>query len=158
MRIYGLSVDVVSDICDAIGQWQHAFLSETTLDRYQRACSWTMSEIAKAAALGGKDAIDDAFEDPTPWMRNAFTYTRALGRNRPVIEASMSVRPSQSTVMKYAMGDGPQVRRPRDVGLARERILVPHWRNLSLMQGINRHSYGNVPGGVAARLARESLG
>lgn len=56
------------------------------------------------------------------------------------------------------MGDGPQIRRPGDVGLGRDAILVPDWRNLAMTQGINRNSYGNLPGGVAARLAREALG
>lgn len=49
--------------------------------------------------------------------------------------------------MKYTMGDGPQVRRPSDVGLSKDRILVPNWRNLQLTQGINRNAYGNLPGG-----------
>ncbi|WP_281407043.1 hypothetical protein [Methylobacterium sp. WL64] len=39
----GLPLDVVNDICDQLGAWQRAFLSETTLDRYRRACAWTMS-------------------------------------------------------------------------------------------------------------------
>ena len=91
-------------------------------------------------------------------MRKSFGYTRALTRAGDLVEASTYVKPSQSVVLKYGMGDGPQVRRPGDVGLARERILVPHSRNLALTQGINRNSYGNVPGGVAARLAREALG
>ncbi|UHC17156.1 hypothetical protein LRS73_04385 [Methylobacterium currus] len=51
-----------------------------------------------------------------------------------------------------------QTRRPGDVGLARDRILVPNWRNLLLTQGINRNQYGNLPGGLAARLAREAAG
>lgn len=154
----GLSIDVVSDICDAVGQWQRAFLSEASLDRYRRACAWSMSEVTKAAAQGGTAAIDTAFENPTPWMRKAFGYTRALTRAGDLVGASTFVKPSQSIVLKYGMGDGPQTRRPGDVGLARERILVPHWRNLALTQNINRNSYGNVPGGVAARLAREALG
>ncbi|OHV17588.1 hypothetical protein BK022_04710 [Methylorubrum extorquens] len=62
----GLSIDVVSDICDQVGAWQRAFLSEASLDRYRRACAWSMSEVAKAAAAGGTDAIDAAFENPNP--------------------------------------------------------------------------------------------
>jgi hypothetical protein len=70
----------------------------------------------------------------------------------------MFTRADQSIVMKYALGDGRQVRRPGDVGLARDRIYVPHWKNLQMTQGISRNQYGNVPGGVAARLAREAAG
>jgi hypothetical protein len=102
----GLSIDVVSDICDAVGQWQHTFLSEASLNRYRRACAWSMSEVAKAAAAGGTDAVDVAFENPTPWMRKAFGYTRALTRAGDLVEASTFVKPSQSIVLKYGMGDG----------------------------------------------------
>ena len=70
----GIPLDVVSDICDQVGAWQHAFLSETSLKRYRRACAWTMSEVAKAAAGGATAAVDVAFQDPTPWMRKAFKY------------------------------------------------------------------------------------
>lgn len=153
-----LDVSVISDVCDRVGAWQRAFLAEASLDRYRRACAWSMSEVAKAAAAGGTDATDTAFENPTPWMRRAFGYTRALTQAGDLVEASTFVKPSQSIVLKYGMGDGPQLRRPGDVGPARERILVPQWRNLTLTQGINRNSYGNVPGGVAACLAREALG
>lgn len=99
----GLSIDVVSDICDQVGAWQRAFLSRASLDRYRRACAWSMSEVAKAAAAGGTDAIDRAFENPTPWMRRAFGYTRALTRGGDLVEASTYVKPSQSVVLKYGM-------------------------------------------------------
>lgn len=54
----------------------------------------------------------------------------------------MFTKTDQSIVMKYALGDGRQVRRPSDVGLARDRIYVPHWKNLALTQGINRNRRG----------------
>lgn len=91
-------------------------------------------------------------------MRKAFTYTRALGKNRVEIEADVDVRPSQSIVMKYQMGDGPQVRRPDDVGLAEDVIYVAHWKNSSFTRGIHRNSFGNLPGRVAASFEREALG
>ncbi|MFY9293868.1 MAG: hypothetical protein WAP03_24710 [Methylorubrum rhodinum] len=153
-----LPVNIISDICDVTGAWSEAFLSEVSLKRYRRACAWAMSEAAKWGAEGATDAVATTFSNPTPWMMRAFKYTRALDRAGNKIEASVSVLPSQSIVMKYAMGEGPQVRRPGDVGLARDRILVPNWRNLQLTQGINRNMYGNLPGGVAARLSREAAG
>lgn len=154
----GLPLDLVSDVCDQVAAWQDAFLSEASLNRYRRACAWTMSEVAKGACKDATAAIDVAFQDPTPWMRRAFKYTRALSRGGDEVEADVFVLPSQSIVMKYGMGDGPQIRRPGDVGLAKDAILVPNWKNLQLTQGINRNAYGNLPGGVAARLAREALG
>ncbi len=129
-----------------------------TSTRFRRAAAWTKSEVAKGAASGAKDAVEDAFENPTPWMRGVFGYKRALTRSGDDVSAELFVKPSQSIVLKYALGDDPQIRRPGDVGLAREKILVPHWRNLALTQGINRNAYGNLPGGVAARLAREAAG
>lgn len=153
-----LSLDVVSDICDQVAAWEQAFLSEASLDRFRRASAWAMSETAKAAKIGATDALDDAFQNPTPWMRRAFTYKRALSRTGDIVEAEVSVLPSQSIVMKYAMGSGPQTRRPGDVGLAKDGILVPYWKNLLDTQGISFNRYGNLPGGVAARLAREAAG
>ncbi|MCJ2074503.1 hypothetical protein MKK68_02375 [Methylobacterium sp. E-016] len=38
----GIDVSVQSDICDAVAQWQDAFLSETSLKRYRRACAFTV--------------------------------------------------------------------------------------------------------------------
>ncbi|MFC6048023.1 hypothetical protein ACFPYM_09270, partial [Methylobacterium hispanicum] len=64
----------------------------------------------------------------------------------------------QSVVLKFLMGDGPRTRLPGDVGLARERILVPNWRALEATQGIKPNKHGNLPGGVAARLKREAAG
>jgi|GEM_PF-2634051 len=154
----GLPLDVVSDICDQVAAWQRAFLWESTLDRYRRACAWTTSEVAKGACQDVTAAVDVGFQDPTPWMRRAFGYTRALDKNRDEVVADVYTLSSQSIVMKYGMGYGPQLRRPGDVGLAKEVIYVPNWKNLSLTQGFNRNSYGNLPGGVAARLAREALG
>lgn len=153
-----LSVSVVADICDQVAAFQEAFLSQASLDRFRRASAWAMSETAKAAKEGATEALEDAFQNPTPWMRRAFTYKRALGRKGAIVEAEVSVQPSQSIVMKYAMGAGPQVRRPGDVGLAKDRILVPYWKNLLDTQGISYNRYGNLPGGVAARLAREAAG
>lgn len=151
-------IDFTSDLHDQVGAWMAAFLSETSLDRYRRACAWTASEVAKAASRGATDAIDEAFDDPTPWIRRVFGYTRAINRTGDAVEASLYTRPDQSIVLKYGMGDGRQVRRPGDVGLARDRIYVPHWKNLQMTQGISRNAYGNVPGGVAARFAREAAG
>ncbi len=73
-------IDFTSDLHDQVGAWVDAFLSETSLDRYRRACAWTASEVAKAASRGATEVIDDAFDSPTPWMRRAFGYTRALNR------------------------------------------------------------------------------
>ncbi len=145
-----LPVNVISDICDQVAAWQEAFISEASLDRFRRAAAWTMSEVAKAASQGATEGIDDAFQDPTPWMRKAFGYTRALTRSGDEVSAELFVKPSQSIVLKYGMGEGPQIRRPGDVGLAKDRILVPNWRNLALTQGITRNAYGNVP--AASRL------
>lgn len=142
-----LPINIVSSVCDQVAAWQEVFLGEANLDRFRRAAAWTMSEVAKGAAGGAKDAVEDTFENPTPWMRGAFGYKRALTRTGDEISAELFVKPSQSVVLKYAMGDGVQTRRPGDVGLAKERILVPHWRNLALTQNINRNAYGNLPGG-----------
>ncbi|SFM09490.1 hypothetical protein [Methylorubrum salsuginis] len=142
-----IHIDIVSSVCDQVAAWQQAFLGEANLDRFRRAAAWTMSEVAKGAASGAKDAVEDAFENPTPWMRGVFGYKRALTRSGDDVSAELFVKPSQSIVLKYALGDDPQIRRPGDVGLAREKILVPHWRNLALTQGINRNAYGNLPGG-----------
>ncbi|TXM70671.1 hypothetical protein [Methylobacterium sp. WL120] len=125
-----LSLDVLSDICDAVGAWQDAYISEVGLDKYRRACAWAMSETAKAASIGVDEAIEDTFDNATPWMRKAMGYTRALTMTGDLVQAELFVKPSQSIVLKYSIGSGPQVRRPGDVGLAKGRILVPYCQNL----------------------------
>lgn len=87
-----------------------------------------MSEVAKGACADVTAAVDVAFQDPTPWMRRAFGYTRALSATRDEVEADLYVLPSQSSVLKYGMGNGPQVRRPGDVGLAKDTIYAPTGR------------------------------
>lgn len=154
----GLSLNVLSDICDALGQWQERYISEVGLDKFRRAAAWAMSETVKASSIGVTAAIGRTFQNPTPWMMKAMGYTRALAKGRDEVEAELYVRPSQSIVMKYAMGAGPQVRRPGDVGLARDRIYVPYWKNLRDTQGISFNQYGNLAGGVVARLAHEAAG
>lgn len=46
------------------------------------------------------------FDNPTPWMRRAFGYTRAINRTGDAVEASLFTKPEQSIVLKYGMGDG----------------------------------------------------
>ncbi|SDM88761.1 hypothetical protein SAMN05216360_104151 [Methylobacterium phyllostachyos] len=75
-----------------------AFLSETSLDRYRRACAWTASEVAEAASRGATEAINTAFDDPTPCMRHAFGNTQALNRGGDAVEASLYAKPDQSIV------------------------------------------------------------
>lgn len=75
-----------------------------------------------------------------------------------IVEAEAYVRDDQSTVLKYAMGDRRNVRLPGDVGLAQDRILLPHWKNLALTQGIRPNASHDLPGATMARLIRNSQG
>lgn len=107
-----LPINIVSSVCDQVAAWQDAFLGEANLDRFRRAAAWTMSEVAKGAASGAKDALEDAFEKPTPWMRGAFGYKRALTRSGDDVSAETFVKPSQSIVLKYALGTVPRPAAP----------------------------------------------
>ncbi|SFE90874.1 hypothetical protein [Methylobacterium sp. yr596] len=60
--------------------------------------------------------------------------------------------------MKYLMGNGPRGRLPGDAGLVRGRILMPNWRALEVAQSIRPNRYGNLSGGIAARLKCEAAG
>lgn len=81
-------------------------------------------------------------------MREAWGYRRSLAKDRKadIVEAETYVQPKQSAVLKYAMGEGENVRNSGDVGLAGEHILVPNWHSLQLAQGITRNAFGNLPG------------
>lgn len=94
-------------------------------------------------------------------MRQAWQYRRSLGKGRTVydeVEAEAYVLDDQSAVLKYAMGQGRNTRLPGDVGLAQDRVLVPHWRNLALTQGIRPNASHDLPGATMARLVRNSQG
>lgn len=153
-------VRIRSDLDDVLCSYMDAFLSEASLDRYRRACAWVMDESVKALAKGGNDGLDRVMDQPTPWMRKAWSYRRSLAKDRKagIVEAKTYAQPKQSAVLKCAMGEGENVRKPGDVVLAGEHILVPNWKNLELAQGIRRNAFGNLPGGVMARLAREAKG
>lgn len=49
---------------------------------------------------GATAAVDQAFQDPTLWMRRAFKYTRALNKGTDEVDAAVYVLPSQSIVLK----------------------------------------------------------
>lgn len=153
-------IRIRSDIDDVLGSYMDAFLSETSLDRYRRACAWVTDETVKTLSKGANSGLDRVLDDPTPWMRKAYQYRRSLAKNRKagVVQAEVYVAEKQSAVLKYHLGEGENVRLPGDVGLAGEHILVPNWKNLALTQGIRPNAYGNLAGGVMARLNREIQG
>ncbi len=121
-----LPVNIGSDICDVIGAVQEAFLAELSLKRYRQACASAVSEATRIAAEGATDAIPATFSNPMPWMMRAFSYTRTLDWGGDEVEASVNALPSQSIVMKYAMG-GAYGR-----------------RNLSFRKGEGRASSGSM--------------
>ncbi|MEG9527405.1 MAG: hypothetical protein MIL41_16845 [Hyphomicrobiales bacterium] len=71
----------------------------------------------------------------------------------------LPVRPAHPVYRPQVRHGAEPERAPSgDVGLANRHILVPYWKNLGLTQQIFRNTYGNLPGGVAARLKREAAG
>ena len=137
-------VRIQSDLSDVLGSYMDAFLSETSLDRYRRACAWVTDETVKTLSKGANAGLDRVLDDPTPWMRKAYQYRRSLGKDRKagVVQAEVYVAEKQSAVLKYHLGEGENVRLPGDVGLAGEHILVPNWKNRALTQGIRPNAYG----------------
>ncbi|WP_167350078.1 hypothetical protein [Methylobacterium platani] len=156
-----LDMAVLSDLGAQLAAWEDAYVSAVGFERYWRASAWTASEAAKTVAVRMRAATMEVIDRPTPWIGRAWQYTSALSRGtRPsdTVSADAFALDDQSVVMKYLRGDGPQVRLPGDVGLSRDRILVPNWRNLETTQRIKPNRHGNLPGGVAARLKREAAG
>lgn len=93
-------------------------------------------------------------------MVQGWQYRRSLakGRDAGLVEAEAYVRDDQSTVLKYAMGDRRNVRLPGDVGLAQDRILLPHWKHLAMTQGIRPNRSHDLPRATMARFVRNSQG
>ena len=151
----------VTDLTRALASWEEQYVSEVSYRKYERACAWVTDQSAKAVSLDMRGATDTVFRDATPWMRNAWQYRRSLGKGRSIrdgVESEAYVLDDQSAVLKYEMGQGLQTRRPGDVGLAQDRILVPHWKNLALTQGIRPNGSHDLPGATMARLIRNSQG
>ncbi|ACB80045.1 hypothetical protein C0214_11010 [Methylobacterium sp. DM1] len=150
----------IQDLTDACRAWEEQYVSEASYAQFRRACAWVVDESVKNVSGDMRGATQDTFQDPTPWMVQGWQYRRSLAKNRDVgiVEAEAYLLPEQSTVMKYAMGDRRNVRLPGDVGLAQDRILLPHWRNLALTQGIRPNASHDLPGATMARLVRNSQG
>lgn len=156
-----LDLAVLTDLGAQLAAWEEQYVSQAGYEKYRRACAWTVSEAAKGVAGRMAEAMLQVLDRPTPWMLRAWQYTRALkpGGSVPTDPiADVFALDEQSVVLKLLMGDGPNVRMPGDVGLAKDRILVPNWKRLKSTQGISPNKNGNLPGGVMARLAREAGG
>ncbi|MFJ7441074.1 hypothetical protein ACIQW5_25850 [Methylorubrum thiocyanatum] len=152
---------LVQDLTRALQAWEEQYVSETSYAKFARACAWVVDQSAKAVSTDMRGATDTVFKDATPWMRQAWQYRRSLGKGRTVydeVEAEAYVLDDQSAVLKYAMGQATNTRLPGDVGLAQDRVLVPHWKNLALTQGIRPNASHDLPGATMARLVRNSQG
>ncbi|WP_342163155.1 hypothetical protein [Methylobacterium sp. SD21] len=150
----------VTDLSAAIAAWEEQYVSEASYAQYRRASAWVVDQSVKAVTMDMRGATNTQFRDPTPWMVDGWQYRRSLAKGRAagIVEAEAYVRDDQSTVLKYAMGDQRNVRLPGDVGLAQDRILLPHWRNLLLTQGIRPNASHDLPGSTMARILRNASG
>lgn len=154
MASSNLGFDLSTDLGDRMATSSRQFASETSYRRYERACAFVSDEVAKRLANRMNALTTEVFDHPRVWMKRAWQYRRGLRASaRPgEVGAETFVLDDQSVVMKFAVGDGPNVRRPVNVGLAQDRIYVPNWMNLRDMQGIKPNASGNLSGGVMARL------
>lgn len=137
MANFGFSIN--EDLRDRLATWSRPFSEETTFRRYERACAYLRDKTAKRPAGRMNEAFEDVVYHPTPWMKRAWAYGRGFSkqRTRPgEVSADTNVLDDQSVVMKLLVGDGPNVRRPDDVELANDRILLPVWKNLESTQVI----------------------
>lgn len=143
-------ISVVTDLSDVLGSWEEQYVSDVGFKKYVRAISWAMDETAKSVAVRMREVLPQVLDNPTPWTRRAFQYTRSLGKGRQPgsdgPSSSVFVMDDQSVVLKFLMGQGTNTRLPGDVGLARDHILLPMWKNLTDTQGIKPNRYGNLPG------------
>lgn len=151
----------VSDLGYVLKAWEEQYVSNVSYLKFARACAYVTDESAKAVSNDMSAATAHAFHDPTPWMLRAWQYRRSLGKGRQagLVEAEAYVLDEQSVVLKYAMGyDVRNVRYPGDVGLAQDRVLLPHWRNLMLTQGVKPTASHDLPGATMTRLVRNASG
>lgn len=151
----------ITDLGYVLKGWEEQYVSEVSYLKFARAYPYVTDQSAKAVSEDMERATGVAFKDPTPWMLKAWQYRRSLAKGRDVglVKAEAYVLPEQSVVLKYAMGeDQRNVRLPGDVGLAQDRVLLPHWRNLLLTQGIRPNASHDLPGATMARLARNASG
>ncbi len=156
----GFDVKTLSDLSDQLKAWEAAFIGPSTHKRFERAATWTVDEIVKGIAVGMREAMGEALDNPTPWTARAFQYTRSLGKAKTLADGVASdvyALPDQSIVLKYLMGEtGENERLPGDVGPARDKILIPNFKNLAHARGVRANSYGNLPSGALASIARDA--
>ncbi|GAN46004.1 hypothetical protein ABID82_001696 [Methylobacterium sp. PvP062] len=165
-------VDLALDLGEAIDRWRDEFVRTVGMTdpnrgmaKYRRAAGWAVDEVARQAVLNIRYRFHSTMKRRSPWTESAVAYKRlskaelnALERGERSPEdvyAHFFVKAKQSVYLKYLFGMEPNIRLPGDVGLARNRILIPWWDNITKTQGVRPTKDGGVPRAFLSRLARE---
>lgn len=158
MAGFGVTVDLARAVRDAQKEFE-AF----ALDRFPRAVQFALTGVAIDATNRFRDRVPEIFHGPNKLTRDALRYTvdkDLLGKVQSVDEAKADVfvLPLQSSWLKYAFGDGENVRQPGDVGIEayfgdQNSIRVPVGQNLSSTFGIRTRGKDKIAGSDARRIA-----
>jgi hypothetical protein len=120
---------------------------------FPRAVQYSLNKVAEAASVNFRQALPKALDTPVPFTSRGISFRRARLSEAKLdnLQSAMTVLPVQSTYLKYVLGDGPNTRRPGDVGLARKHVWLPSTENIQKTMGI-RSKGGALPAGAAARI------
>ncbi len=120
---------------------------------FPRAVQYALNRIAEVAARDFSGQLPKVLSSPAPFTKRGISFRRSRldGASLDTMSSAMVVLPAQSTYLKYVFGNGPNVRRPGDVGLARKDVCLPSTDNIAKTMGI-RSKGGALPAGAAARI------
>jgi hypothetical protein len=136
-------------------------------DSYFRGVQFAIDETAKLAVTLMRAELPKALgrHDPGGWRNNPyrqkfFNYARSRKysdfTNVESLTSEVFVNEDMSPFLKYGFGDGPTERRPGDVGLANDRILIPDAANLSrviMLKGMAEHlGHGLIPADLMSKI------
>lgn len=83
-------IDFTTDLADRLATWEEQFVSETSWRANERACAWTVDQVAKRVSLGMRRAGAELLDWPMPWTLQGFAYRRALSKKGGVQDALFS--------------------------------------------------------------------
>ena len=125
--------------------------------RIPRAIQYALNGVAMDAVKLSAPMLLETLDNPTPWIERAFVARRGDLKiaDKNDAEASLVVKPDQSVVFKYMLGESENQKVKReaaDVGPADKYTLVPLWPGIGMRTKVKKNAKGNLPKTALASL------
>lgn len=136
--------------------------------KFARAVQFNLNRIAVDGVNLFRFEVPRFLDNPVPWMADGVRYELDKKRLASVetidqAKASVFIQDQQSSVWKYAFGDGVTARFGGDVGIEgwlndSSKTYIPQEGNLRATQGMRPDAHGNFKGADIRRIAAGARG